>query len=232
MTASIKLHRLRRQAAWKILRLYWTFCLRNRNLHKPRFSRRLIDKILEVHCSPPFPIPCRSQRLRCLSFSALSSAVFSHLCTGLVQLRTSSRPVDDTEDHVRGRGRRGVWDAVDTSLDFGSQNVLKTFEMAIRHNKRPTRTKLERESFLSLDLFSLTFKNIFLALQRGDRPHRSLMDPPLVPPCPGCCCQLADDQVNSCRLLNCGTSSKVVRTSNITTKQSPFYGHYIQVNLR
>jgi len=35
-------------------------------------------------------------------------------------------------------------------------------------------------SFLSLDLFSLTFKNIFLALLRGggDRPHPP-MDPPL-----------------------------------------------------
>jgi len=37
------------------------------------------------------------------------------------------------------------WDAVDTGPDLGgSQNVLKTFEMAIRHNSRTTRSKLER----------------------------------------------------------------------------------------
>jgi len=59
------------------------------------------------------------------------------------------------------------WDAVDTSPDLVGQNVLKTFETAIRHNRRTTRT-----SFLSLHLFSLTFRNIFLALLRGggDRP--------------------------------------------------------------
>ena len=30
------------------------------------------------------------------------------------------------------------WDAVYTSPDFGGQNVLKTFEMAIRHNMQMT----------------------------------------------------------------------------------------------
>jgi len=57
------------------------------------------------------------------------------------------------------------WDAVDFSPDLWGQNVLKTFEMAIRHNRRTTRTELE--SFLTLDLLSLTFKNIFLVLLRG-----------------------------------------------------------------
>jgi len=55
-------------------------------------------------------------------------------------------------------GAKGVWDAVDTSPDLGGQNALKTFEMVIRHDRRPTRTELE--SCLSLNLFSLTFKNI------------------------------------------------------------------------
>jgi len=59
------------------------------------------------------------------------------------------------------------WDAVDFSPDLWGQNVLKTFEMAIRHNRRTTRTELE--SFLALDLLSLTFKNIFLVLLRGGR---------------------------------------------------------------
>jgi len=42
---------------------------------------------------------------------------------------------------------------------------------------------MELESFLSLDLFSLTFKKI-LALFRGggDRPHRPPIDPPLQHP--------------------------------------------------
>jgi len=58
------------------------------------------------------------------------------------------------------------WDAVDFSPDLWGQNVLKTFEMAIRHNRRTTRTELE--SFPALDLLSLTFKNIFLALLLGE----------------------------------------------------------------
>jgi len=31
-----------------------------------------------------------------------------------------------------------LWDAVDASPDLGGQNVLKAFETAIRHNRRPT----------------------------------------------------------------------------------------------
>ena len=61
------------------------------------------------------------------------------------------------------------------------QNVLKTFEMAIRHNRRTTRT--ESESFLSLDLFSLSFKNIFLVLFRGG--GRSPPFPPHMDSCIG-----------------------------------------------
>jgi len=41
-----------------------------------------------------------------------------------------------------GRARR-VWDADDTSPDLEGQNVLKTSEMAIRHNRRTARTELE-----------------------------------------------------------------------------------------
>jgi len=36
------------------------------------------------------------------------------------------------------------WDAVDISTDSGGQNVLETFEKAIRHNRLTTRTELER----------------------------------------------------------------------------------------
>jgi len=69
-------------------------------------------------------------------------------------------------------------DAIDTSPDLGDQNGLKTVEMAIRHKRRPDDRNGTRERFLSLYLFSLTFKNIFLVLLRwgggdwGDHPHR------------------------------------------------------------
>jgi len=66
------------------------------------------------------------------------------------------RIVSYLEDHARRQGVEGVWDAVDTSPDIGGQNVLKTFEMASPHN-----TNGIRQSFLSLDLFSLTFENMF-----------------------------------------------------------------------
>jgi len=74
-------------------------------------------------------------------------------------------------------------DAVDTSPDLGDQNGLKTFEMAIRRERRPDDTNGTRERLLSLDLFSLTFKNIFsspLTVGGGDwgnhphRPHGSI----------------------------------------------------------
>jgi len=49
---------------------------------------------------------------------------------------------------------------------YGGQNVLKIFEMTIRHNRWTTRT--EPDSFLSLDLFSLRSK-IFLSPSFGGR---------------------------------------------------------------
>jgi len=57
-------------------------------------------------------------------------------------------------------------DAVDTSPDFGGRNVLKTFEMAIRHNWRTTRTELESEFSLAGSIFTYLQK-YFLAHLRG-----------------------------------------------------------------
>jgi len=48
------------------------------------------------------------------------------------------------------------WDAVDISRDLLGQNVLKIFELATRHNKRTTRTELERERFF-VDGIILTY---------------------------------------------------------------------------
>jgi len=61
------------------------------------------------------------------------------------------------------------WDAVDTGPDSGGQNVLKTFEMAIRHNRRTTRTELEI-IFCRRIYFHLRSKIFFLALLRGAMP--------------------------------------------------------------
>ena len=69
------------------------------------------------------------------------------------------------------------WDASDATFDLGGQNVLRTFEMAIRHYRRTTRTERERENFLSPDLFSLTFKNIVVSLLRGRSPPCPPIDP-------------------------------------------------------
>jgi len=55
----------------------------------------------------------------------------------------------------------GVWGVIDTSPDFGGQNVLKTFEIAIRLNERPTRTGLERV-FCRWIYFRLRSKIFFL----------------------------------------------------------------------
>jgi len=80
--------------------------------------------------------------------------------------------VAEPEDRAWGNG---VWGAVDTTPDSGGQSVLNTFEMAIRHN-RAADTNGIRESFLSLDLYLLTFKDIFWpSLSRGGaRPHRPI----------------------------------------------------------
>jgi len=75
-------------------------------------------------------------------------------------------------------------DAVDTSPDLGDQNGLKTFEMAIRRERRPDDTNGTRERFLSLDLFSLTFKNIFSSpLTVGGRLGQSPSSPPWIHHC-------------------------------------------------
>ena len=56
------------------------------------------------------------------------------------------------------------WDAVDTSPDLGSRHILKTFEMAIRHIRRTTRTELE----FSVAGFIFTYvQNIFLVVLGG-----------------------------------------------------------------
>ena len=73
------------------------------------------------------------------------------------------------------------WDARDTSPHQWVQNVLETFEIAIRHNRRTRRTELERV-FCRWIYFHLRSK-IFSWLSWGqdDRPNRPppTMDPPL-----------------------------------------------------
>ena len=71
--------------------------------------------------------------------------------------------------------RMFLWNAIDTSLDLWSRNVLKISKMAIRHNRRTTR--MELKSFMSLDLFSLTLKIFFWPSYEAIAP----MDPPLAP---------------------------------------------------
>jgi len=65
------------------------------------------------------------------------------------------------------------WNAVDTSPDLGGHNVLKTFIKAIRPLWRYIHLYVcmyiigrRHERNQTLDLFSLMFKNIFLALLR------------------------------------------------------------------
>jgi len=74
--------------------------------------------------------------------------------------------VVDPEDRARGRGAKGVWDAVDTGPDLGGQNVLKPSKSSFNQTGVADTNGI-RESFLSLDLFSLTLKNI-LCLQCYD----------------------------------------------------------------
>jgi len=68
------------------------------------------------------------------------------------------------------------WDAVDTSRDLGGQNVpppKKNFRNGYL-TKQTDDTDGITDSFLSLALFSLTFKIIFLAvLRRGHPPYRA-----------------------------------------------------------
>jgi len=76
------------------------------------------------------------------------------------------------------------WDASDATFDLGGQNVLRTFEMAIRHYRRTTRTGLQREServFCRRIYFHLRSKNIVVALLRWRSPHAPPIDPPQRP---------------------------------------------------
>jgi len=84
--------------------------------------------------------------------------------------------VAEPEDRTWGNGVCGAFDA---TPDSAGQSVLKTFEMAIRHN-RAADTNGIRESFLSLDLYLLTFKDIFWPSRGGRSPPSPHMDPPLI----------------------------------------------------
>ena len=78
------------------------------------------------------------------------------------------------------------WDAVDTNPDLVGQNVLKTFKMAIQHNRRTTRTELER--VLCRWIYSHLRLKIFpgpLAAVRGRSPPSP--SPPIDPPLSPCC---------------------------------------------
>jgi len=68
------------------------------------------------------------------------------------------------------------WDVIDTSPDLGCQNVLKTFEMAIWHNRRTTRTELEFS--VAGFIFAYVPKYFSGPVTGGDRPD-PCMDPPL-----------------------------------------------------
>ena len=88
---------------------------------------------------------------------------------GWLQLLGSSMSISGGSRRSCWRAK-GVWDAVDTSPDLGGQNVLKTIEMAIRHNRRPTRRELE----FSVAGFILIYVRKYFSdpLTGGDRPHR------------------------------------------------------------
>jgi len=67
-------------------------------------------------------------------------------------------------------------DAVDTVPDLGDQNVLKTSETAIGHNRQTTRTELE----FSVAGFIFTYvQNIFLVVLGGEG-DRAPMDAQLL----------------------------------------------------
>jgi len=89
------------------------------------------------------------------------------------------------------------WDAVDTSPDLAGKNVLDTLQMAIRHNRRTTRTELERE--FSITGFIFTFEKYFAG------PHRPLlMDASLTP-----------SHVSVCRYIHTGA-----RCARVSRKES------------
>jgi len=78
-------------------------------------------------------------------------------------------------------------DAVDTSPYLGGQNVLKTFEMAIRHNRRTTRPELEREFSLSGFIFTYLQKYFY-----GPLTVRVVIAP-IAPPLAGPLCMCGGD---------------------------------------
>jgi len=66
------------------------------------------------------------------------------------------------------------WDAADTGPNLGGQNVLKTFEMATRHDRRTPKTELDRV-FCRWIYFHLRSQNILWLScgGGGDRPYES-----------------------------------------------------------
>ena len=72
------------------------------------------------------------------------------------------------------------WDAVDTNPDLEGQNVIKSFEMAIRHNRRTTRTELQ--SFFVAGFILTDVPKYFSGFLMGgaSAPIVPAMYPPLV----------------------------------------------------
>jgi len=60
------------------------------------------------------------------------------------------------------------WDAADTGPNLGGQNVLKTFEMATRHDRRTPKTELDRV-FCRWIYFHLRSQNILWLSCGGGR---------------------------------------------------------------
>ena len=70
----------------------------------------------------------------------------------------------DAEDRARREVAKGVWAAVDTSPDLRGSKCPQNLRNDGYSTQQAADTKRIRESFLSLDLFSLTFKNILLTI--------------------------------------------------------------------
>ena len=75
--------------------------------------------------------------------------------------------VAEPEDRATGERRGSGMPLIPVPIKGGGKNVFKTFEMAIRHNRRLTRTQLD----FSVAGFTFTlFSNISLALVVLHRP--------------------------------------------------------------
>jgi len=96
-----------------------------------------------------------------------------HCCLMYRDMEQLQEAVADPEDHAgMGRGRRGSGMPLIPVPIEGGKMSSKTFEMAVRPNRRLIGTELE---FSVAVFFSITFKNIFLVLLAGDdRRHRPL----------------------------------------------------------